>query len=193
MRDVVHRFLGETVARYPEFQQNVRVLEIGSYNINGTARDHFSECSYIGADWRPGPGVDQVGLAHELAFPDGSFDVVLSVETLEHDFYWRETLAAMRRMLRPGGLFMLTVASFDFPQHELDCASRPGYYHNVMPDELLPALGELELEQVDYREQDNGLFYAGFKRPSSHVETQSNDPTTGAHLSPAHKVSEGNQ
>jgi SAM-dependent methyltransferase len=140
MRDLVHSFIGQVIGGRPQFGTGCKVLEIGRYNINGTARDHFHGCDYVGVDWRPGPCVDVVGMAHEVEFPDGQFDVVLSVESLEHDFYWRQTLAAMYRLLRPGGLFLLTVASFDFPPHEPDCSTRPGYYHNLMPDELLPVL-----------------------------------------------------
>jgi ubiquinone/menaquinone biosynthesis C-methylase UbiE len=167
MRDLVHHFIRDVTAEHPRFAQGGRVLEVGSYNINGTARDHFCEGEYVGVDWRPGPGVDVVGLAHELDFAGESFDVVLSAETLEHDFYWRETLAAMYRLLRPGGLFLVTVASFNFPFHHPECSSRPGYYHNLMPDELMPVLEGLGLQPVAYKEQEDGIFYAGLKPAAS--------------------------
>jgi SAM-dependent methyltransferase len=163
MRDIVHGFIREILSAHPQFRQGCRVLDVGSYNINGSTREDFTEGEYIGVDWREGPGVDVVALAHELEFPDGHFDVVLSTETLEHDFYWRETLAAMYRLLRPGGLFLLTVASFNFPVHHPECSSRPGYYHNLMPAELLPVLQGLGLEQVGYKEEDDGVFYAGIR------------------------------
>lgn len=44
--------------------------------------------------------------------PDGSFDVVLSNSTLEHDRRFWLTLAEMRRLLRPGGLLLVGVPGF---------------------------------------------------------------------------------
>ena len=45
-------------------------------------------------------------------FPDGSFNVVVSNATLEHDpFFWL-TLAEMRRVLKPGGLLLIGVPGF---------------------------------------------------------------------------------
>ncbi len=123
----------------PERFTRSRVLEIGSYDVNGSAREFFEDCEYLGCDWRPGPGVDVVGFAHELKYPDGSFDVVVSTECLEHDEYWRETLAAMKRMLKPGGLLLLTVASFERRPHEIDCAPNR-YYRNLQPQDLMPFL-----------------------------------------------------
>jgi SAM-dependent methyltransferase len=164
MRDLVHRFLRDALRQRPGFDHGVRVLDVGSYDVNGSARDHFTGGEYVGVDWRPGPGVDVVALAHELDLPDGHFDVALSVESLEHDYYWGQTLAAMHRLLRPGGLLLLMVASFNFPSHHPECSTRPGYYHNLMPDELLPVLREFGLEQFLYREEGDGVFYAGMKR-----------------------------
>jgi len=51
--------------------------------------------------------------ANELScFPDASFDTVLSNAVHEHDrFFWR-SLAAMRRVTRPGGLIVIGVPGF---------------------------------------------------------------------------------
>lgn len=43
---------------------------------------------------------------------DGSFDLVLSNSTLEHDRRFWLTLAELRRLLRPGGLLLLGVPGF---------------------------------------------------------------------------------
>jgi len=91
-----------------------KVLEVGSYDVNGTVRDLFYGCEYCGLDARPGPGVDRlVDYGGRYPFPPGLFDLVVSTEMLEHDpTPWRST-AEMARMLKPGGTLLLTARGFD--------------------------------------------------------------------------------
>jgi len=161
MHDEVRDFLARVKKAMPERFRRARVLEIGSFNINGSAREFFEECDYVGCDWRSGPGVDIVGLGHQLDFPDGSFDVVVSTECLEHDPHWRQTLAAMKRMLKPGGLMLVTVAAFDRKPHELDCAPNR-HYRNLQPEDLTPFLED----RVIYEENllIHGIHFACIKR-----------------------------
>jgi SAM-dependent methyltransferase len=50
--------------------------------------------------------------ANEIPFEDGTFDIVLSNATLEHDaFFWKSS-SEMRRILAPGGVLMLGVPGF---------------------------------------------------------------------------------
>lgn len=63
---------------------------------------------YVGLDVSPGEGVDVVGTAEELPFPDASFDCVLSSQVLEHVVDPRIVLQEMHRVLRPGGLALLS-------------------------------------------------------------------------------------
>jgi SAM-dependent methyltransferase len=94
------------------------VLEVGSYDVNGTIRSIFSECStYVGIDLTPGPGVDQVGYGHEYGGPDGAFDISISGECFEHDQNWVATLTNMVRLTRPGGLVAFSCASRGRPEH----------------------------------------------------------------------------
>ena len=144
-------FLERVKKALPGYFKERRVLEIGSYNVNGSARDAFEDCDYTGCDWRPGPGVDIVAFAHELSFDDSTFEVVVSTECLEHDVHWRKTLAAMNRMLKPGGLMLVTVAAFDRKPHELDCAV-DRYYQNLQPEDLKPYLDGVVLYE------ENRLF-----------------------------------
>lgn len=89
------------------------VLEVGSYDENGSVRRLFGDCSYMGVDERPGPGVDRVASGNLLPFPDCTFDVVVSTEALEHDrFPWR-TVAEMTRVAHPGGTVIVTCRGFD--------------------------------------------------------------------------------
>jgi len=96
-------------AKYPEFFHGVgRVLEVGSCNVNGSVRDHFSDVgTYIGVDWRAGLDVDLVCLASRMSF-DERFDVVISASMLEHDPEWRLSLVNMVSQLKPDGILMLS-------------------------------------------------------------------------------------
>src|SRR2546422_3537443 len=89
-------------AMHPDLFRTKRVLEVGSYNINGSVREHFTLCDYTGVDWRPGPGVDVIALAHDMNF-EQPFDVVVSAQMLEHDPYWKDSIRAMVLQLKPDG------------------------------------------------------------------------------------------
>jgi hypothetical protein len=96
------------------------VIEIGSYNVNGSVRPLFpGAASYVDIDVRPGPGVDVVGHAAQW---DGVpyADCVVSTETLEHDPDPEATIRACWRMLMPGGLLLLTAASPSRAPHGCD-------------------------------------------------------------------------
>jgi SAM-dependent methyltransferase len=45
----------------------------------------------------------------ELSYPDASFDLLLTSETLEHIPEFRRALAETRRVLRPGGRHLFTI------------------------------------------------------------------------------------
>ena len=115
-----------------------RVVELGSFDVNGTIRVLFPEASeYVGVDCHPGPGVDVVGLAKDvLADRLGQFDVCVSTEMLEHDPWWRESLARGLDLLRPGGLLVVTCAGPNRAPHNPDESPVQGYYANVSADDM---------------------------------------------------------
>lgn len=98
------------------------VLEIGSLDINGSARPVFvkRECaSYLGTDMMAGRGVDRVVQAEKIleTFGPNSFDIVVSTEMLEHAADWKEAVRTMKAVVRPGGLLLVTTRSPGFPYH----------------------------------------------------------------------------
>jgi SAM-dependent methyltransferase len=126
-----------------------RILEIGSYDVNGTVRRVFeSSRAHVGIDLAEGPGVDHVGFGHDYDEPDGSFDIALSGECFEHDTFWPETFANMVRLVRPGGLVAFTCASRGRPEHgtaRSDASLSPGtqhvgldYYRNLTEADFAP-------------------------------------------------------
>jgi 2-polyprenyl-3-methyl-5-hydroxy-6-metoxy-1,4-benzoquinol methylase len=96
----------EVVHRWPTHFRDAQVLEVGSYNVNGSIRDLVSGAAlYHGIDWRPGPDVDEVCLAHAFAPrpADRRFDTLVSASMLEHDPHWMASVAQTMQALRPGG------------------------------------------------------------------------------------------
>ena len=94
---------------------NKKVLEIGSLNINGSVRQFFTNCDYLGVDIGEGKDVDLVCKGHELPFLPMSFDVVISCECLEHDKHWFETFGKMCELSKD--LVVMTCATTGRKEH----------------------------------------------------------------------------
>ena len=98
-----------------------RVLEAGAFNYNGTARhalELLRPSRYLSTDAQPGPGVDLVCPAEELhKLGEGTADVVVTTEMLEHAEDWRGAVTGIVRVLAPGGVLLLTTRGPGFPYH----------------------------------------------------------------------------
>jgi hypothetical protein len=94
-----------------------KVLEVGSFNVNGSVRDIVSV--NIGIDMRKGNGVDLVLPAEDLLleFPESYFDSLVTTETIEHIEHWKEALTAMSKVVKPGGWWVATMASLSKRYH----------------------------------------------------------------------------
>jgi SAM-dependent methyltransferase len=103
--------------KLPDYFQNRKVLEIGSLDINGTIREFFHECSYLGLDVGFGPGVDVVCEGQNYNAPNESFDIVCSAECFEHNPYWMETFKNMIRLCKEDGLVLFTCATDGRSEH----------------------------------------------------------------------------
>jgi len=89
------------------------VFEFGAYQVEGqegyaNLRSLFPGKEYIGCDMRPGPGVDRVEDVTAIRLPDGSAGTVLCIETFEHVFEVRRAFDEVFRILKPGGVFVIT-------------------------------------------------------------------------------------
>lgn len=117
---MAHKEQGEYISsvknRHSSFFSGKRVLEIGSLNINGTVRNFFDGCEYIGVDVGEGPGVDIVISGHEYD-SDHAFDCTISCECFEHNPFWLETFLNMVRLTKAGGLVIFTCATTGRPEH----------------------------------------------------------------------------
>ena len=85
----------------PEF----KILDVGSGDINGNNRLYFhKDAAYVGCDVYPGKNVTVVSPCHKLTYSDKMFDVIISSECFEHDMHYRDSVAAIYRMLKDGGI-----------------------------------------------------------------------------------------
>lgn len=135
------------------------VLEVGSYDVNGSVRSLFESDDYIGLDMNSGPGVNIVGSAHAVPFEADEFEVVVCTEMLEHDSRFWETLLEVKRVLKPGGFFVVTTRSNGFPQHDY-----PGDYYRFersAAPHLMALAGCDVVESLDDPEAP-GIFVLGF-------------------------------
>lgn len=102
-------FLTETISALGDLTDKC-VFEIGSYDVNGTARVLFPASTvYVGIDRLAGPGVDWHVDARRFD-GRGDFDIAIITETLEHDAEPQEIIDCAARALRPGGLLIITAA-----------------------------------------------------------------------------------
>lgn len=132
-----------------------RTLDVGSLDVNGCVRSMFRD--YVGVDMRPGPNVDVVANAHELPFPDESFDNVLCLEMLEHDEEFWTSIAEMKRVLKPGGTLVVTTRGIHFPRHDY-----PNDYYRFTGDALRCLFSGLEGVET-YESRDDGVYARGVK------------------------------
>lgn len=116
-------------ATYPQyFAWEIKAIEFGSMNINGSVRNIFVTQDYVGVDWIEGKDVDLVSLAHEVPFPPETFDTVVSASMLEHDPYWEKSLAKMAEVMKKTGLFAVSWGSALNTPHCLEVAPDGGFH-----------------------------------------------------------------
>ncbi|TMD59057.1 MAG: class I SAM-dependent methyltransferase [Chloroflexi bacterium] len=119
------RHMQDLVSRYLQPGVPLRVVDVGSYDVNGSYRNLFAKpgWQYSGIDLEAGPNVDVVLRSpYKLPLPNAYADVVISGQTFEHiEFFWL-TWREMVRVLRPGGLMFLISPSRG-PEHlyPVDC------------------------------------------------------------------------
>lgn len=153
---------------------NKRVLESGAQNLNGSARAYVSTLApltYVGTDIQPGQGVDQICDAVDLIekFGEGSFDVLISTEVVEHVRDWRTTISNYKRILCPGGVLVITTRSVGFPYHlyPLDC-----WRYDV--NDMAEIFADFEIQIVQPDPFEPGVFVKA-RRPLNFVERDLSD------------------
>jgi SAM-dependent methyltransferase len=162
---------------YPEYFKSSLVLEVGSLDINGSVRQFFENCVYIGLDVAKGPGVDVVCIGHKYDMPDESFDIVISCECFEHDPYWDKTFTNMIRLCKSGGLVIVSCATkgrspHGTPQHEpqsspLTVGLGWDYYKNLTQHDFsrdFDLSSWFSLFKFSVNEEAKDLYFYGVKK-----------------------------
>lgn len=136
-----------------ELRRQPTVLDVGSYDVNGTYRPLVEGLGwqYTGLDLQPGPNVDIVA-SNPDRYPiaDGAYDVVISGSTMEHVARPWRWVPELVRILRPGGLLCI-VTHWQFPEHRY-----PMDYWRFMADGmrlLFDDTGQLEDYVIEYASQ----------------------------------------
>jgi SAM-dependent methyltransferase len=135
------------------------VLDAGSYHVNGNFRALVTGrgWTYTGLDAVAGPNVDVVAPQYAYPFADGAFDVVISGSTMEHvEQPWR-WVPELARVLRPGGLLVITTHhTFVEHRYPVDC-------YRYMPDGMrvmLDTAGCLERYEITKLSDADGTISA---------------------------------
>lgn len=129
MRKCVKKFVALAAE---SFEPPGPVYEFGALQVPGQEgfadlRPLFPGRRYVGADLRPGPGVDRILDLHRIELADGAAGTVLCLDTLEHVEYPRRALAEIHRILAPSGIALIS-SVMDYPIHDY-----PGDYWRFTP------------------------------------------------------------
>ena len=161
-------FVGKAIA--PINTTGMRVLDIGSFYVNGSPRALFAAAeTYVGIDSRSGPCVDVVSSAKDYE-TDTPFDVVVSCETLEHAEP-SEVIDCAWRALKPGGLLILTAAGPEREPHGVDGAAVGNESYTAIDKRVLGKLltgwEDVVIEYGASHGKAKGDTYATARKPKS--------------------------
>lgn len=135
---------------------SLSVIEIGSRDINGSARAFWPNARWVGLDLHPGPAVDIVCDA-ETYRPEAPVDMVICCEVLEHAANWRELIAVAATWLKPGGRFIVTCAGPGRAEHSaIDGGSLRSdeHYASISQDQLAEELYYAGFHHIDVGGED---------------------------------------
>lgn len=94
-------------------------------NVNGSYRSLFDESrfEYVGIDMAAGPGVDLIVTdPYKIPMADGSADVVLSGQMLEHsELFWLTFQEKVRILKDDGFIIMIAPSRGEIHKYPVDC------------------------------------------------------------------------
>ena len=153
----------------PEEVAGATILEVGSRDVNGSVRPELARrrpAKYVGVDLFPGPGVDVLCPAEGLVerFGEAAFDVVISTELIEHVRDWRVVISNLKRVVKPGGLLLVTTRSYgvDFHRHPFD-------YWRYERADFEVIFGDFTIEHLALDPVDPGVFVRA-RKPMTFAE-----------------------
>jgi len=151
------RFTKKVKRKFPKyFKGDIKVLDVGSYDINGSNRFLFEKnTNYLGLDIMEGPNVDIVSRCHKYKGEDESFDLIISTECFEHDMYYKKSIKKIVNLLKPGGIFIFTCATTGRPEHGT---------LRTTPENSATALAELTEEEIEWKNYYKNLTKEDIKQ-----------------------------
>lgn len=170
MHPEIDSFISRVKKEHPSYFENSDVLEVGSQNINGSVRRHFTNCDYLGIDLGEAPGVDKVVDIVDYNAPE-VHKVVISSEMLEHCKHWQLALEKMYKSLAPGGLLILTCAGPARQEHGTnnhtpqDSKFTLDHYRNISLEDFRSVLhpGLFKEYVLGLYRGDTDLYFYGIK------------------------------
>lgn len=138
--------------------QGKAVLEVGARNVNGSLRplvESLQPSSYVGVDIHPGPGVDSICNAEELAsrFGPAAFDLLIATEVVEHVPDWYAVVENFKGALREKGSLLITTRSFGFPYHEA-----PWDFWRYETSDMQTIFSDMAIERLQSDPEEPGVF-----------------------------------
>jgi ubiquinone/menaquinone biosynthesis C-methylase UbiE len=172
---------------FENYFKNIKVLDVGSGDINGNNRYLFTDCEYEGNDVIEGKNVTIVSRTKDLKFEDNFFDTIISSECFEHDPEYKQSLKKIYAMLKPNGLFVFTCASTNRYEHgtrrttKTDSLRTIGeiedmqdYYKNLTKHDINEVLNlneNFSYHEMYYNKQFCDLYFVGIKKINNYEET----------------------
>ena len=172
MHAEARQFVQRASQLFPDNFADCKVLEVGSLNVNGSIRDLFTDCDYTGIDLMDGPGVDAVCHLNTWNAEPESYQTVISLEAMEHDRHWKESLKRMYDLTAPRGMLLMTCAGPERAEHgttKHDPASSPAtndWYHNLTTADIEMVFDlrkDFRTHCLWYRRDQQDLQFCGIK------------------------------
>jgi SAM-dependent methyltransferase len=142
----------EHFARYAfacEFADGKRVLDLGCGTGYGTAELSrraadvtgvdvaFEAVEHARANFRQDNITFRQASATVTGLPDAAFDLIVAFEVIEHIPNWRELLAEAKRLLAPGGLFLVSTPNRTYyTESRGDSGANPFHEHEFEYEEF---------------------------------------------------------
>lgn len=165
-------------------KEKIKVLDVGSYDVNGSYKSIFPEqkYAYLGLDMCAGPNVDVVpeDIYHWKEIEDDQFDLVISGQAFEHIEYPWLTIREIARVMKPSGFCIITAPN-GAPEHRYptDC-------YRYFSDGLMALAKWADLKPLhasvagvpqiqgtdDWISEDNDAYLVAQKRPFCHVKIE---------------------
>jgi len=146
-----------------------RVLEVGSYDVNGSIRpliNSWKPSEYVGVDMVAGPGVDVICNAECLVekFGKERFDVVICTSVLEHVREWRKVVSGIKNVCRRGGVMLISVPSYGFKYH-----GYPYDFWRYELEDMKNIFSDCKILSLEKDDNARGVF-TKFEKPAGFVE-----------------------